>query len=386
MLPNDRPIDYRWQLTTPLYDGSLGLMPHPLSAIPARLTAQMNAEELGRLLTESAHATAEDQVPLMIWGAPGIGKSDLVRQTARVTDRPLIDLRLSQLEPTDLRGIPIHSDNRVRWVPPEELPDAERDGPQGILFLDEINAAPPAVSAAAYQLILDRRLGQYRLPDGWLIVAAGNRLDDRGITYAMPAPLANRFMHVELQVDVDVWLNWAHGAAIDSRLTDFIDSEPHWLSHFDPAEEITAFPSPRSWVFAHRILRRRAIDDSTTLGQIAACVGQDAATALARHWRRNDGLRDWLTDPDTLGDIDDLDRQIAISQEIRDAVRAQRLRVDQALLLARHLADDRLAFGLIEQLHQEIGDRLFDEPEFSDWIAERGAHLPGNGITGGGDG
>lgn len=356
-------------------------MSDPLSSLHARPTALMNADELGRLLIESANAVAEDQIPLMIWGAPGIGKSDLVRQTAAATDRPLIDLRLSQLEPTDLRGIPVHVDERVRWVPPEELPDAERDGPVGILFLDEINAAPPAVSAAAYQLILDRRLGQYRLPDGWMIVAAGNRLDDRGITYAMPAPLANRFMHVELQVDVDVWLNWARREGISERLTDFLDNEPHWLSHFDAEQEIAAFPSPRSWVFTHRILQRRQSDDAVTLGQIAACVGPDAAAALARHWQSNNGLQDWLSDPEALRDIDDLERQIDISQEIRDAVRGQRLRIDQALLLARHLTDDRLAFGLVEQLHQEVGDRLFDEPEFSDWIAERGGQLPGSAMT-----
>lgn len=350
-------------------------------------SAQMNAEELGRLLLESTRAVPADQVPLMIWGAPGIGKSDLVRETAEETGWPLIDLRLSQLEPTDLRGIPIHVEDRVRWVPPEELPDAARDGERGILFLDEINAAPPAVSAAAYQLILDRRLGQYRLPDGWLIVAAGNRLDDRGITYAMPAPLANRFMHVELHADVDIWLTWARRNDIHPRIIDFIDAEPHWLSHFDPQDDIAAFASPRSWVFAHRILSRRERDDTDSLRQVAACVGSAAAAALARFEQTHHGLQDWIADPAALAEVTDLDRQIGITQEIHDAVAAQRIRLDQALVLARHIAEDRLAFGLIEQLHQTVGDRLFDEPEFSDWVAARGNNmLIGSGDTRAGSG
>ncbi len=360
---------------------------NPANAPATSPSAQMNAEELGRLLLESTHAPPADQVPLMIWGAPGIGKSDLVRETAEDTGWPLIDLRLSQLEPTDLRGLPIHVDDRVRWVPPEELPDAARDGERGILFLDEINAAPPAVSAAAYQLILDRRLGQYRLPDGWLIVAAGNRLDDRGITYAMPAPLANRFMHVELRTDVDIWLSWARRNDIHPRITDFIDAEPHWLSHFDPQDDIAAFASPRSWVFAHRILSRRERDDADSLRQVAACVGPEAAAALARYEQTHHGLQDWLDDPVALGEVTELGRQIAITQDIQDAVATQRIRLDQALVLARHIADDRMAFGLIEQLHQTIGDRLFDEPEFSDWVAARGNNMPlGSGDTQAGTG
>ena len=103
----------------------------------------------------------------------------------------LIDIRLSQMEPTDLRGIPFRSGQLVEWSIPSVLPDAERHGPSGILFLDEITSAPPSVSAAAYQLILDRRLGEYKVPDGWVIFAAGNRQGDRGVTYAMPAPLAS---------------------------------------------------------------------------------------------------------------------------------------------------------------------------------------------------
>lgn len=341
--------------------------PSLFSTIPA-MDARLLAELLDETVCHPMHA-----VPVMIWGAPGIGKSDLVRQAARQQGLTLIDLRLSQLEPTDLRGIPLHDQGRVRWIPPEELPDAERDGAEGILFLDEINAAPPAVAASAYQLILDRRLGVYRLPDGWTIIAAGNRLDDRGITYSMPAPLANRFMHVTLQVDVDAWLDWAARSDISPVLCDFMAAEPEWLARFSPEPDITAFPSPRSWAFADRIIKRRPLLDATTFAHIAACVGQAASTALAEFAGQQNPVSDWLHTPDALHNLVDLPAQIDAVRRIREAVGQQRIDLGDALSLATELPDDTLSFGLIEQLHQTVGDRLFDEPAFSVWVARRGS-------------
>lgn len=332
----------------------------------------MDAHLLAELLTETVSQPLH-AVPVMIWGAPGVGKSDLVRQTAQQQALTLIDLRLSQLEPTDLRGIPLHDQGRVRWVPPDELPDAARDGEAGILFLDEINAAPPAVAASAYQLILDRRLGAYRLPAGWTIMAAGNRLDDRGITYAMPAPLANRFMHVTLQADVEAWLDWAARQAIDPVLCDFLAAEPEWLSRFSSEPDMTAFPSPRSWAFADRIIKRRPLLDSTTFRHIAACVGQAAATALADFVGQHNPVADWMQAPGSLRALTDVAAQIDAVRQIREAVGQQRIEVADALHLAAELPDEALSFGLIEQLHQTVGDALFDDPAFSVWVARRGS-------------
>src|SRR6056297_1721926 len=125
--------------------------------------------------TEQGHHT-----PVMLWGPPGVGKSQIVAEVAGRHDVPVIDVRLSQMEPSDLRGIPFRSGELVEWAVPAMLPDAGRHGPRGILFLDEITSAAPTVSAAAYQLILDRRLGAYEVPAGWAIFAAGNRQGDRG--------------------------------------------------------------------------------------------------------------------------------------------------------------------------------------------------------------
>ena len=131
------------------------------------------------LCCEIASLGERSHTPVMLWGPPGVGKSQIVAKVAADDSLPLIDIRLSQLEPSDLRGIPFRVNERVEWAIPSMLPDQDRHGPQGILFLDEITSAPPSVSAAAYQLILDRRLGDYEVPAGWAIVAAGNRQGDR---------------------------------------------------------------------------------------------------------------------------------------------------------------------------------------------------------------
>ncbi|MEE9421572.1 MAG: MoxR family ATPase, partial [Gammaproteobacteria bacterium] len=161
------------------------------------------------LETEFKSARDKHHTPVMLWGPPGVGKSQIIAQVAKQHGAPVIDIRLSQMEPSDLRGIPFRSGESVEWAVPSMLPDVNRHGAEGILFLDEITSVPPSVSAAAYQLILDRRLGAYEVPDGWAIFAAGNRQGDRGVTYSMPAPLANRFSHYELDVNLDDWVAWA---------------------------------------------------------------------------------------------------------------------------------------------------------------------------------
>jgi MoxR-like ATPase len=174
------------------------------------------------------------------------------------------------MEPSDLRGIPFRSGELVEWAVPAILPDAERHGPEGVLFLDEITSAPPTVSAAAYQLILDRRLGAYEVPPGWAIFAAGNRQGDRGVTYSMPAPLANRFSHFEFEVNLDDWVAWAYASRVDERVVAFLRFRPELLFDFDPAHNPVAFPSPRSWEFAHRALQKFGDHPDLLLGTLQA--------------------------------------------------------------------------------------------------------------------
>jgi len=184
---------------------------------------------------------------VMIWGAPGIGKSSVVAQVAASQALQLVDLRLSQLAPTDLRGLPVAADGLARWYPPEFLP---RDG-RGILFLDEINMAPPAIQGIAQQLILDRKVGSYVVPDGWFIWAAGNRHEDRASVFAMPAPLANRFMHFDVHADFESFKRYALRRGVHESVLSFLAFRPQLLHRYD--ETSAAWPSPRSWEVASQL-------------------------------------------------------------------------------------------------------------------------------------
>lgn len=193
---------------------------------------------------------AAHRLPLsvMIWGPPGIGKSSIVAQAAAERGIDVLDLRLSQLAPTDLRGLPVPENGIARWFPPEFLP---RDG-EGILFLDEINMAPPAMQGVAQQLILDRRVGSYRVPDGWLIWAAGNRKSDRAAVFDMPSALANRFVHLDVEPDLESFKRWGLEHDISERILAFLSFRPSLLHRIDP--ERAAWPSPRSWAMANALL------------------------------------------------------------------------------------------------------------------------------------
>ena len=187
--------------------------------------------------------------PIFLWGPPGIGKSDLVNQIGADTEREVIDVRLALWEPTDIKGIPYYStkDNAMVWAPPIELPTDPKS--TAILFLDELNSAPPAVQAAAYQLILNRKVGTYKLPDGVDIVAAGNRDGDKGVTYRMPAPLANRFVHLEMKVDFDDWQDWAVNNDIHPEVVGYVGYAKQDLYDYDPKSPSKSFATPRSWSF-----------------------------------------------------------------------------------------------------------------------------------------
>jgi MoxR-like ATPase len=180
----------------------------------------------------------------MIWGPPGIGKSSIVAQTTQAHNREFIDMRLSQLAPTDLRGLPVPEDGISRWYPPEFLP---RCG-SGILFLDELNMAPPAMQGMAQQLILDRRVGSYEVPDDWFIWAAGNRKEDRAAVFDMPAPLANRFLHLEVEPDFESFKTYAMENGIHEQVIAFLSFRTALLHRMDPQQ--SAWPSPRSWAMA----------------------------------------------------------------------------------------------------------------------------------------
>lgn len=233
----------------------------------------LRAKELTKIIT----SLIKSRVPTFLWGAPGIGKSSIIKQIAKESGIGFIDLRLALMDPTDLKGIPFYDkeSHSALWAPPSFLPK----GGEGILFLDELNSAMPSVQASAYQLILDRKVGEYELPDGWAIVAAGNREGDRGVTYRMPTPLANRFVHFEMEVNVEDWRFWAYKSKLDSRIISYISYQNDHLFTFDPKSDAKSFATPRSWEFVDSILKSDITKD-LLLKTVSAAVGQEVGVSF----------------------------------------------------------------------------------------------------------
>jgi hypothetical protein len=198
-----------------------------------------------------------------------------VKQLAACKSVRLQDVRAILLDPVDLRGLPhLSTDGRSTWATPDFLP---QDG-EGILFLDELNAATAMVQASCYQLVLDRKLGEYTLPEGWAIVAAGNRDSDRAVTTRMPTPLRNRFVHLDFETDLQEWSEWAIQAGIRPEVVAFLRFRPDLLSQFD--RDQNAFPSPRSWESVSVILAA-APDPVIEHELFAGTVGSGAATEFS---------------------------------------------------------------------------------------------------------
>jgi len=225
--------------------------------------------------------------PAFIWGSPGIGKSELVAGIAEEMNGTMIDLRLGQMEMTDLKGIPFFNKetNKMEWAPSEDLPDEElaKDWPNIVLFLDEMNTASPSVLASAYQLILDRRIGKYKLPDNVVVVAAGNKESDKGVTFRMPTPLSNRFVHFEMKVHFDSWFDWAVDNNIHEDIVGYLNFAKQDLYDFDPKSSTRAFATPRSWTFVSDLISQEGLDKNTITNLVAGTVGQGMALKFIAH-------------------------------------------------------------------------------------------------------
>jgi hypothetical protein len=334
----------------------------------------MRPSQIAALLEREFSGASDARTPVMIWGPPGVGKSQIIAQVAALHGVPLVDIRLAQMEPTDLRGIPFRDGRHVVWSVPAILPDAARHGPRGILFLDEITSAVPTVTTAAYQLILDRQLGEYEVPPGWAIFAAGNRQGDRGVTYQMPAPLANRFAHYEIEPDLDDWIAWAHRSGIDARLIAFLRFRPDLLFDFDPARYTVAFPSPRSWEYANRALTKFS-GVSDLLGEaLKACVGPAAGLACRAYIEHLGALPD---PADVIaGRVTEVPRGIELQYALAAALvrHIARLPADDqlsaassVLAYARNFPQRELGVMVVTDLQRVLGRPLYDVPAFAQW-------------------
>ena len=272
-------------------------------------------------LYEALHALIDEQVPLHIWGACGVGKSQIVSQVAQDRGCEFLDVRAVQLDPVDLRGLPRINADQTEWVPPKFLPKAGK----GILFLDELTAAPQMTQAGCYQLVLDRRLGEYVLPEGWVVIAAGNPASERGVHFAMPRPLRNRFVHLDLEADLEDWCKWAVTAGIRSEIIAFLRFKQDLLHCADTTSDVNAWPTPRSWEMASNVLSGIARRQKTVFLSGASefesqlldgTVGAAAANellAFLRLFRQLPSIDEVLLNPETSPIPAETSAQIAVA-------------------------------------------------------------------------
>lgn len=339
----------------------------------------MRPQQISKILDkELSSVTQGHHTPVMLWGAPGIGKSQIIAQVAENNNAAVIDIRLSQMEPSDLRGIPFKNGNLVDWSIPSILPDSKRHGEKGVLFLDEITSASPTVAAAAYQLILDRRLGDYIVPEGWVIFAAGNRQGDRGVTYSMPAPLANRFSHYELDVNLDDWVAWAYQNNIDERIIGFLRYRPEHLFEFDPAHNPISFPSPRTWEFVHRALQKFDHNIELFTQAASSCVGEVAGIEVATFIRHLEDLPDLdaIIKGESVSIPKEIDLQYAICSALVGRAIAAKTQDNKAqiwgniLNFAKEFPQKELGVMLVSDMQRAIGEEVFAIEEFADWASK----------------
>lgn len=225
---------------------------------------------------------------LMLWGPPGAGKSDAVRELGNaIADKTgksvhITDVRLLLSNPIDLRGIPVANAEKTLavWLKPKIFDMDTNDSVINILFLDELSACSATMQAAAYQITLDRIIGEHKLPENCIVIAAGNRVTDKSVAFKMPKALANRLCHIEINANFDSWMKWAKANEIHYKIVDFLVSRREFFMQFDPQQDDLAFPTPRTWELASSSLKAFGGDVDAAYMMIAGCVGNATAIEL----------------------------------------------------------------------------------------------------------
>lgn len=315
-------------------------------------------------------------IPCFIWGAPGVGKSDAVRQCADeyMGGARVIDFRAVLRDPVDLRGLPSidKSAGVAKWLPPDDLPNEQRDGKKGILFLDELNAASQAVQAACFGLVLDRKVGEYVLPKGWRIVAAGNRQSDKAAAQRMPTALANRFAHIEVEASVNDWTAWANSNDIETEVIAFIRFRANLL-HQMPQNNEPAFPTPRAWHNVSKVLP--SLTNPKTRQQIIqGLVGSGASgefEAFMRVYKNLPSIDSILASPKTMNVPEEISAKYAIAAGL--ARRVDQSNFSKALTYMERVSKDFEAMFVIDASKRD--NALTHTKAFVEWAVRNEKYI-----------
>lgn len=329
---------------------------------------------------------------VMLWGAPGVGKSQAVRQIAKVIEDKttkkvkVTDVRLLLFNPIDLRGIPTSNADKTLavWLKPQIFQMDESEEVINILFLDEISAAPQAVQAAAYQITLDRVVGEHKLPDNCIVIAAGNRVTDKSVAFKMPKALANRLLHIEVEGSFKSWKDWAIKSGINDKVLGFLSFRNDYLMGFNSSSEDLAFTTPRSWEMVSNILNNISSDINEVYPLISGLIGTGVAIEF----------KTWSAVYSTLPKMDDIFN--GITSKVPTSTDAMYALVSSMVVYARENKEDLkkitnsikyaellppdFSVVLLKDymaIDEHYKEKLIKIPEFNKWLQSKGRMLNG---------
>ena len=323
---------------------------------------------------------------VMLWGAPGVGKSQAIRQLAKGIEENtgkkvvVTDVRLLLFNPIDLRGIPTANADKTLavWLKPQIFQMNDSDKYVNILFLDELSAAPQSVQAAAYQITLDRVVGEHRLPDNCIVIAAGNRVTDKSVAFKMPKALANRLLHIDIEGSFNSWLNWAVANGVNEKVVGFLSFRTDRLFGFDAKNDDLAFATPRSWEMVSNILNTVSEDVDAVYPMVAGLVGNGVAVEFRSWCKINADL------PDVEKIFDGVESKVPQRADVTYAVissmatyardcRYDLLKIGNSLKYAEKMPADYVALLLksYEAIEEGYKQTLMQIPEYLDIVRKR---------------
>ena len=359
----------------------------------------MNVGKIVDVLANTYCTVIRQQLPVktvpsvMLWGAPGVGKSQAIRQIAAEIERntgkrtSITDVRLLLFNPIDLRGIPTSNADKTLavWLKPQIFQMDDSPDVINILFLDEISAAPQSVQAAAYQITLDRVVGEHRLPDNCIVIAAGNRTTDKSVAFKMPKALANRVLHIEVEGNFKSWKEWAIRSGINDKVIGFLSFRQNYLMGFDSSSDDLAFATPRSWEMVSNLLNNVNDNVEEMYPLIAGLVGCGVALEF----------RTWTEVYNQLPDIKDIfdgktpplpknsDAMYALCSSMVAYAREHKTemtRIANSIAYADKMPPDFSAVLMRDYMYidKDYKEKLLLIPEFARWLRTKGKLINGS--------